>query len=132
MASTRPASSLDGSPTSLKPMWRTPAASASSTMARASGTVRSCRVSIRMNRHVISAALANGSSNLDPQDFDRRRREQDFAEGVEQLAGLFARPETPAPELIELVKILQLKLELERGSRDPPRERNQEASVEPV
>src|SRR4051795_12152472 len=119
MASTRPGSSLDGSPTSLKPMWRTPAASASSTTARASGTVRSCRVSIRMNRHSISAALANGSSIVDAKDLDRRRREQDFAERVKELAWLLARPKASAAELIELVEILQLKLELEGGSREP-------------
>jgi hypothetical protein len=64
------------------------------------------------------------------QNLHGRWGEQDFAEGVEKLTRLFARSETSAPELVELVEAVQLKLELEGSSGGPPRERDEEASVE--
>src|SRR3954453_5935176 len=103
-------------------MWRMPAASASGSGIRHRAIVPGQHKN-EPTRHI--SRLGERGLQTSTRRFRLQEARAGFAEGVEELTGLFALPETPAAELIELVEILQLKLELEGGSRYPPRERDE-------
>jgi hypothetical protein len=50
----------------------------------------------------------------DAQDLDRRRCNEDLAEGLHPVGRLLARPDPALTELIELIQRAQLDLELQR------------------
>ena len=67
---------------------------------------------------------------LHAQELDFGRREQDFAERVHPVAGLFAGLDAALAELLELVEARELDLELEPRAAVPAREGHEEPQAQ--